>query len=33
LDDIKYRRAEDIAYLHKLKREFNGTTDIKEPTK
>ena len=32
LDDIKYRRAEDIAYLHKLKREFNGTTDIKEPT-
>ena len=33
LDDIKYRRAEDIAYLHRLKREFNGTTDIKEPTK
>ncbi len=33
MDDIKYRRAEDIAYLHKLKREFNGTTDIKEPTK
>tara|TARA_E500000318_G_scaffold52820_4_gene49210 strand:- start:242 stop:1087 length:846 start_codon:yes stop_codon:yes gene_type:complete len=32
LDDIKYRRAEDIAYLHKLKREFHGTTDIKEPT-
>ena len=32
LDDIKYRRAEDIAYLHKLKREFNGTTNIKEPT-
>ena len=33
LDDIKYRRAEDIVYLQKLKREFNGTTDIKEPTK
>lgn len=32
LDDIKYRRAEDIAYLQKLKREFHGTTDIKEPT-
>ncbi len=32
LDDIKYRRAEDIAYLNKLKREFNGTTNIKEPT-
>ena len=32
LDDIKYRRAEDIAYLQKLKREFNGTTNIKEPT-
>ena len=33
LDDIKYRRAEDIVYLQKLKREFNGTTDIKAPTK
>lgn len=32
LDDIKYRRAEDIAYLQKLKREFHGTTNIKEPT-
>ncbi len=32
LDDIKYRRAEDIAYLQKLKREFHGTADIKEPT-
>jgi len=32
LDDIKYRRAEDIAYLQKLKREIHGTTDIKEPT-
>ena len=32
LDDIKYRRAEDIAYLQKLKREFHGATVIKEPT-
>lgn len=34
LDDIKYRRAEDIQYLEKLKREFmNGIPTIKESTK
>ena len=33
LDDIKYRREEDIQYLLKLKREFNGgTQSIKEST-
>ena len=32
LDDIKYRREEDVVYLQKLKREFDGTTNIKEST-
>ncbi len=33
LDDIKYRREEDIKYLLKLKGEFNsGTQSIKEST-
>ena len=33
LDDIKYRKQEDIQYLLKLKRDFHGTSTIKEPTK
>ena len=32
LDDIKYRKQEDIQYLLKLKRDFHGTSIIKEPT-